>query len=137
MVRISPVSSFFLRIFKLTLSGLLLGRTSLFLLYFFAGAFVAAVIAIHFGVAVPENPPSATMRGIFVLVAVVAGALAGSVAVLMARWTRYGMGFIAGFAIGWWILSFRDNGLIDVSWGRLVLLLGQSLARALSDLKTS
>ena len=99
-------------------------RTSLFLLYFYAGAFVTLVLAVQFGVAVPDNPPSATMRGVFVLVGAVVGGLAGAVAVLVAGWSRYGLTFIGGWSVAWWILSFGQGGLIDALWGRWVLFAG-------------
>lgn len=114
----------------------LLCRTSLFLLYFYAGAFLTLVLAVHFGVSVPENPPSATMRGVFILVGAVVGGLAGSVAILIAGWARFGLTFIGGWSVAWWILSFGQGGLINALWGRWVLFAGASrpLATTYSNL---
>jgi hypothetical protein len=98
--------------------------SSLFLIPFYAGILVCTALILHFGVAIPENPPSATLRGMFVLIAFVVGAVTGGIAIFFWSLSKYFISLAGGFAFAWFILGLREDGLIANEVWRWVLLVG-------------
>jgi hypothetical protein len=69
-------------------------RTSFFLIGFYSLSLVCMVLILKFGVLNAINPPSQTLRGMFVLSCAVAGVAGGAIAVFFWKATRY---FIGGW----------------------------------------
>ena len=77
-----------------------------------------------FGILPAINPPSKTVRGMFVLACGVAGIAGGGVAIFFWKASRYAIGGWGGFALGLWIQCFRDGGLISNVGLRWILYIG-------------
>jgi hypothetical protein len=70
------------------------------------------VLILRFGVLQAVNPPSETLRGLFVLSCAVAGIVGGGVAIFFWKGTKYFIGAWGGFAFGLFIQALHDGGLI-------------------------
>lgn len=70
------------------------------------------------------NPPSQTIRGMFVLACSVAGIAGGAIAIFFWKAARYCIGAWGGLAFGWWIQCFRNGGLISSVGLRWILYIG-------------
>lgn len=75
-------------------------------------ALVCTVLILKFGVLPAVNPPSQTLRGMFVLSATIAGAAGGAIAIFFWKVARYGIGAWGGFAFALYIQAFHDGGVI-------------------------
>ncbi|KAF8807698.1 hypothetical protein BYT27DRAFT_7189790 [Phlegmacium glaucopus] len=98
--------------------------TSFFLIGFYTLALVCAVLILKFGVLPAINPPSQTLRGMFVLSASIAGFAGGAIAIFFWKAARYGIGAWGGFAFALWIQSFHNGGVIRSMSFRWILYIG-------------
>ncbi|KAL1720809.1 hypothetical protein EV715DRAFT_196517 [Schizophyllum commune] len=98
--------------------------TSFFITGFYTLALVCFVLITKFGILPAINPPSKTVRGMFVLACGVAGIAGGGVAIFFWKASRYAIGGWGGFALGLWIQCFRDGGLISNVGLRWILYIG-------------
>lgn len=87
---------------------------------------LCVVLILKFGVLAAVNPPSKTLRGMFVLASSIAGVAGGAVAIFFWKAARYGIGAWGGFALGLWIQCFRNGGVIRAIGFRWILYIGQS-----------
>lgn len=67
-------------------------RTSFFLIGFYTLALVCVVLILNFGVLPAVNPPTKTLRGMFVLSCVIAGTAGGAIAIFFWKAARYCIG---------------------------------------------
>ncbi|KAG6841920.1 hypothetical protein C0991_005100 [Blastosporella zonata] len=95
--------------------------TSFFLIGFYTLSLVCFVLILKFGILAAVNPPSKTLRGMFVLASAIAGFAGGVIAIFFWKAARYGIGAWGGFALGLWIQCFRNGGLIDSVGFRWIL----------------
>ncbi|EKM61226.1 uncharacterized protein PHACADRAFT_247701 [Phanerochaete carnosa HHB-10118-sp] len=95
--------------------------TSFFLIGFYTLSLVCFVLILRFGILQAVNPPSTTLRGLFVLACCVAGIAGGGVTIFFWKATRYFIGAWGGFAFALWIQCFRDGGLIQVIGFRWIM----------------
>ncbi|KAI0257446.1 hypothetical protein BJV78DRAFT_1272441 [Lactifluus subvellereus] len=86
--------------------------SSFFLIGFYTLALVCFTLIVKFGILRSVNPPSTTVRGMFVLSSFVAGVAGGGIAIFFWKTTKYFIGAWGGFAFGLWIQCFRDGGLL-------------------------
>ncbi|EMD41996.1 hypothetical protein CERSUDRAFT_110537 [Gelatoporia subvermispora B] len=86
--------------------------TTFFLSGFYTLSLVCLVLILKFGVLPSVNPPSKTVRGLFVLSCGVAGIAGGGVAIFFWKAAKFFIGAWGGFAFALWIQCFRDGGLI-------------------------
>ncbi|PBK77442.1 hypothetical protein ARMSODRAFT_949365 [Armillaria solidipes] len=98
--------------------------SSFFLIGFYTLSLVCFVLIIRFGVLEAVNPPSQTIRGMFVLACSVAGIAGGAIAIFFWKAARYCIGAWGGLAFGWWIQCFRNGGLISSVGLRWILYIG-------------
>lgn len=89
-------------------------------------ALCCAVLIIQFGVIPAINPPSKTLRGMFVLASAIAGIMGGAIAIFFWKAARYGIGAWGGFALALWVQCFRDGGVIRPIGFRWILYIGSS-----------
>lgn len=111
-------------------------RTSFFLIGYYTLSLVCAVLIIKFGVLPAVNPPSKTLRGMFVLASSIAGIAGGGIAIFFWKMARYGIGFWGGFAVGLWIQCFHDGGVIKAIGLRWILYIGELSFVLISDSMT-
>ncbi|KAF8898855.1 hypothetical protein BD779DRAFT_1607517 [Infundibulicybe gibba] len=81
--------------------------TSFFLIGFYTLSLVCIVLILKFGVLPAVNPPSSTLRGMFVLASIVAGIAGGAISIFFWKAARYFIGGWGGFAFGLWPSSLR------------------------------
>ena len=98
--------------------------TSFFLVGFYTLALVCFVLILRFGVLQAVNPPSTTLRGLFVLSCCVAGFAGGGVAIFFWKAAKYFIGAWGGFALALWIQCFRNGGLIGPLGFRWIMYIG-------------
>ena len=99
-------------------------RTSFFLIGFYTLSLVCFVLILRFGILQAVNPPSTTLRGLFVLASTVAGVAGGAVSIFFWKATRYFIGAWGGLALAWWIQCFRAGGLIGPLGFRWIFYIG-------------
>lgn len=87
--------------------------TSFFVIGLYTFALVCLVLILKFGVLQAVNPPSTTVRGLFMLACGVAGIAGGGIAIFFWQATRYFVGAWGGFVFAMWIQCFRAGGLIS------------------------
>jgi Domain of unknown function (DUF4203) len=87
-------------------------RSSFFLIGFYTLSLVCFSLIVKFGILRSINPPSPTLRGMFVLSSFVAGVAGGGFAIFFWQATKYLIGAWGGLAFGLWVQCFRDGGLI-------------------------
>ncbi|KAF8634405.1 hypothetical protein AX15_000857 [Amanita polypyramis BW_CC] len=98
--------------------------TSFFLTGFYTFALCCAVLIIRFGVIPAINPPSKTLRGMFVLASAIAGIAGGAIAIFFWKTARYGIGAWGGFTLALWVQCFHDGGVIQPIGFRWILYIG-------------
>ncbi|KAI0348391.1 hypothetical protein BDW22DRAFT_1320508 [Trametopsis cervina] len=98
--------------------------TSFFLIGFYTLSLVCLSLILKFGVLQAVNPPSKTLRGLFVLACTVAGVVGGGITIFFWQATKYFIGAWGGLAFGLWIQCFRDGGLIHPVGLRWIMYLG-------------
>ncbi|THV07672.1 hypothetical protein K435DRAFT_643271 [Dendrothele bispora CBS 962.96] len=98
--------------------------TSFFLIGFYTLSLVCFVLILRFGVLRSINPPSKTLRGMFVLACGIAGFAGGAIAIFFWKAARYGIGGWGGFALALWIQCFHNGGLIKPVGFRWILYIG-------------
>ncbi|KAF5384794.1 hypothetical protein D9615_001424 [Tricholomella constricta] len=98
--------------------------TSFFLIGFYTLSLVCFVLILKFGILAAVNPPSRTLRGMFVLASSIAGIVGGGIAIFFWKAARYGIGAWGGFALGLWIQCFHNGGLIKAVGFRWILYIG-------------
>ncbi|KAH8102526.1 hypothetical protein BXZ70DRAFT_1063314 [Cristinia sonorae] len=98
--------------------------SSFFLIGFYTLSLVCLVLILKFGVLPSVNPPSTTVRGLFVLACTVAGVAGGGIAIFFWKAAKYFIGAWGGLAFGWWIQCFRDGGLIHPVGLRWLMYIG-------------
>jgi len=98
--------------------------TSFFLIGFYTLSLVCFVLILKFGVLGAVNLPSTTLRGLFVLAAVVAGAAGGAITIFFWKITKYFIGAWGGFAFGLFIQCMRNGGLIGPVGYRWIMYIG-------------
>lgn len=86
------------------------------------------VLILKFGVLPAVNPPSKTLRGMFVLASAIAGFGGGAIAIFFWKGAKYFIGAWGGFAFALWIQCFKNGGLISSSALRWILYIGQSIS---------
>jgi hypothetical protein len=99
-------------------------RTSFFLIGFYTLSLICLVLILKFGVLPAVNPPSKTLRGMFVLSCTVAGVVGGAVAIFFWKGARYFIGGWGGFAFALWVQCFRNGGLITPVGPRWIFYIG-------------
>jgi Domain of unknown function (DUF4203) len=99
-------------------------RSSFFLIGFYTLSLVCFALIVKFGILRSVNPPSSTLRGMFVLASFVAGVAGGGVAIFFWQTTKYFIGAWGGFAFGLWVQAFRDGGLLRPIGTRWVMYIG-------------
>ena len=99
--------------------------SSFFIVGFYTLALTACVLIIRFGVINSVNPPSETLRGLFVLSSAVAGLIGGGIAVLVWKLARYAVGAWGGLALGLWIQCFHAGGIIHPIGFRWLFYIGK------------
>ena len=82
------------------------------------------VLIIQFGVLPAINPPSKTLRGMFVLASAVAGIAGGGIAIFFWKAAKYFIGAWGGFALGLWVQCLHNGGLIQSVAFRWILYIG-------------
>ncbi|KXN81136.1 hypothetical protein AN958_06090 [Leucoagaricus sp. SymC.cos] len=100
--------------------------TSFFLTGFYSLSLVCSVLILRYGVLPAVNPPSKTLRGMYVLASVIAGVAGGGVAIFFWKAARYCIGAWGGFALALWIQSFHNGGVIKPIGYRWILYIGKS-----------
>ncbi|KAG6911520.1 hypothetical protein DXG01_011822 [Tephrocybe rancida] len=98
--------------------------TSFFLIGFYTLSLVCFVLILKFGILAAVNPPSKTLRGMFVLASAIAGFAGGTIAIFFWKATRYAIGAWGGFAFALWIQCFHNGGLIKGVGLRWILNIG-------------
>ena len=98
---------------------------------FYSLALVCLVLILKFGVLDQVNPPSTTLRGLFVLSCAVAGGAGGAVTIFFWKLSRYLIGGWGGFALGLFIQCFRSGGLIRGVAYRWIMFIGEFRAQNL------
>ncbi|PVG04871.1 hypothetical protein CPB86DRAFT_778177 [Serendipita vermifera] len=98
--------------------------SSFFIIGFYTLAVVCVVLILRFGVLQAINPPSETIRGLFVLSCAVAGVIGGGIAIFFWKGTKYFIGAWGGFAVGLFIQCLHDGGLIKPIGFRWILFIG-------------
>ncbi|KAG6878656.1 hypothetical protein C0993_001179 [Termitomyces sp. T159_Od127] len=102
--------------------------TSFFLTGFYTLSLVCFVLILKFGILAAINPPSKTLRGMFVLSSAIAGFAGGAIAIFFWKATRYAIGAWGGFAVALWIQCFHNGGLIKSVGLRWILYIGTPLS---------
>ncbi|KAJ3490186.1 hypothetical protein NLJ89_g11459 [Agrocybe chaxingu] len=102
--------------------------TSFFLIGFYTLSLVCFVLILKFGILPAINPPSRTLRGMFVLSCTIAGFIGGAIAIFFWKGTRYGLGFWGGFALALFIQSLHNGGLIKNIGYRWIFFIGCGVA---------
>ncbi|KAJ3563210.1 hypothetical protein NP233_g9088 [Leucocoprinus birnbaumii] len=100
--------------------------TSFFLTGFYTFALTCCVLIISYGVLPAVNPPSKTLRGMFVLASCIAGFAGGGIAIFFWKGARYCIGAWGGFALGLFIQCFHNGGVIKPIGYRWILYIGKS-----------
>lgn len=100
-------------------------RTSFFLIGFYTLSLVCLVLIMRFGVLEAVNPPSKTLRGLFVLSCTIAGIVGGAVSIFFWKATKFFIGAWGGLAFALWIQCFRDGGLIHQIGFRWIMYIGK------------
>ncbi|CCL98299.1 uncharacterized protein FIBRA_00293 [Fibroporia radiculosa] len=95
--------------------------TSFFLIGVYSFALVCLVLILRFGVLEAVNPPSKTVRGLFVLACGVAGIAGGGIAIFFWQATKFFIGAWGGFVVALWIQCFKAGGLISPIGFRWIL----------------
>ncbi|KAF9076171.1 hypothetical protein BDP27DRAFT_1380265 [Rhodocollybia butyracea] len=98
--------------------------TSFFLIGFYTLSLVCFVLVLKFGILPSINPPSKTLRGMFVLACSVAGIAGGGIAIFFWKAARYGIGAWGGLALALWIQCFRNGGVIRSEGLRWIMYIG-------------
>lgn len=111
-------------------------RTSFFLIGFYTLSLVCFTLIVKFGVLQANNPPSPTLRGLYVLSSVIAGAAGGGIAIFFWKATRYFIGGWGGLAFGLFIQCVRNGGLIVPVGFRWIMYIGKFLQTRLIDILT-
>lgn len=99
-------------------------RSSFFLIGFYTLSLSCLALILKFGVLEAVNPPDEKLRGVFVLACCVAGFGGGGITIFFWKQSKYFIGAWGGFAVGLWIQSFRDGGLIRPIGLRWILYIG-------------
>ena len=99
-------------------------RTSFFLIGFYTLSLVCFVLILKYGVLDAINPPSRTLRGLFVLACTVAGFAGGAISIFFWKATRYCIGAWGGFAFALFIQCLRNGGLIHPISYRWIMYIG-------------
>lgn len=98
--------------------------SSFFLIGFYTLALTCFVLILRFGVLNAINPPSKTLRGLFVLSCGVAGVAGGGISIFFWKAAKYFIGAWGGFALALWIQCFRNGGLIGPIGFRWIMYIG-------------
>ncbi|KAJ2919241.1 hypothetical protein MD484_g1122, partial [Candolleomyces efflorescens] len=101
--------------------------TSFFLIGFYTLALTCFVLILKFGILPAINPPSKTLRGMFVLATTIAGFAGGAIAIFFWKAARYGIGAWGGFAFALWIQSFNHGGIIKPIGFRWIFYIGSGV----------
>ncbi|OCH94785.1 hypothetical protein OBBRIDRAFT_722259 [Obba rivulosa] len=98
--------------------------TTFFLSGFYTLSLVCLVLILQFGVLNAVNPPSTTVRGLFVLSCGVAGIAGGGVAIFFWKAAKYFIGAWGGFAFALWVQCFKAGGLVHPLGFRWIMYIG-------------
>ncbi|EEB89983.1 hypothetical protein MPER_11869, partial [Moniliophthora perniciosa FA553] len=98
--------------------------TSFFLIGFYTLSLVCFVLILKFGVLPAVNPPSKTVRGMFVLASAVAGIAGGAISIFFWKAARYGIGGWGGFSLALFINCLSSGGVVKPIGYRWVLYMG-------------
>nr|GAT44096.1 predicted protein [Mycena chlorophos] len=98
--------------------------TSFFLIGFYTLSLVCFVLILKFGILNAVNPPSKTLRGLFVLASAVAGIAGGGISIFFWKASRYFIGGWGGFALALWVQCFHDGGVIRTVGFRWIFYIG-------------
>ncbi|KAL5535599.1 hypothetical protein ACEPAF_3693 [Sanghuangporus sanghuang] len=102
--------------------------SSFFLIGFYTFALSCFALILKFGVLEAISSPDAELRGVFVLACSIAGIIGGAVAIFFWQQAKYFIGAWGGFALGLWIQTFREGGLIRPIGYRWILYIGLAVA---------
>lgn len=98
--------------------------SSYFLSGFFALALICISIILKVGVEPAVNPPSKAIRGLFLVAAVIAGALGGIISIVFWRGASFFACGLGGFFFGLFLQAVRSGGLIRPVGLRFILYIG-------------
>lgn len=98
--------------------------SSFFIIGFYTLAVVCLALILRFGVLQAINPPSETLRGLFVLSCAVAGFVGGGVAIFFWQGTKYFIGGWGGFAFALFIQALHNGGMIKPLGFRYLFYIG-------------
>ncbi|KAK7064314.1 DUF4203 domain-containing protein [Favolaschia claudopus] len=98
--------------------------TSFFLIGFYTLSLVCFVLILKFGILAAVNPPSKTLRGLFVLASAVAGIAGGGISIFFWKASRYFIGGWGGLALALWIQCFHNGGVIKTIGFRWIFYIG-------------
>lgn len=82
------------------------------------------VLILKFGVLPAVNPPSKTVRGMFVLASAVAGIAGGGISIFFWKAARYGIGGWGGFSLALFINCLNAGGVVKPIGYRWILYMG-------------
>ncbi|KAK6908218.1 hypothetical protein I203_102219 [Kwoniella mangroviensis CBS 8507] len=80
------------------------------------------------------NPPSTTLRGLYLLACIIASFFGGAAGIFLYPFAKYWVSAIGGFTFGWFLLATRQGGLITSVLGRWGLLGGLSVGGLVASL---
>ncbi|KAE8245388.1 hypothetical protein A4X13_0g5950 [Tilletia indica] len=108
------------------LSTALFGHRNRWSSFFMCGFYILALSTLcailSLGVEKGVKPPSATVRGLFLLACLIAGIIGGVMFVLFYTFAAFVVCGLGGFALGLWLQALKSNGLIEPLGLRWVLL---------------
>ncbi|KAK0532081.1 hypothetical protein OC835_003456 [Tilletia horrida] len=98
--------------------------------FFVCGFYVLAISTLcailSLGVEKGVNPPSTTVRGLFLLACLIAGIVGGILFILFYTWAAFAVCGLGGFAFALWLQALKSNGLIEPLGVRWILLAGMT-----------
>lgn len=80
------------------------------------------------------NPPSQTLRGLYLLACIVATFIGAGIGVFLFNIAKYSVSAAGGFTFGWFLLEVQAGGLITSVLGRWGLLGGLTVASTLASI---
>lgn len=80
------------------------------------------------------NPPSRTLRGLYLLAGVISAFFGGALGVFLYTMAKHWVSAAGGFVFGWFLLATRKGGLVDNVIGRWFLLGGLAVLGLVASL---
>lgn len=80
------------------------------------------------------NPPSRTLRGLYLLASIIAALVGSGIGIFFWKFAQYWVGAAGGFALGWFIMATKADGVVTKTVARWGLMGGLTLAAFLAGL---